>query len=65
MTPLDVEDATRWLIETPLDKRPSASTSLLREMFGLSFKEAVSAIRHANEVRYGIKPYGGDDARTP
>lgn len=63
---LHIEEATRWLVETPLDKRPSATTSLLREMFGLSTKDAVAAIRHANEVRYGIKPYeGGADARSP
>lgn len=60
-----IEEATRWLVETPLDKRPTATTSLLREMFGLSTREAVAAIRHANEVRWGIKPFhGGADASS-
>jgi hypothetical protein len=60
----DQEAASRWLLETPLDKRPSATTSLLMEMFNLSAKQAVAAIRHANAVRYGIQPYGGADASS-
>lgn len=61
----DEEAAVRWLLETPLDKRPSATTSLLMEMFHLSAKQAVSAIRRANAVRWGIKPYEGGANASP
>jgi hypothetical protein len=40
-----VELATRWLIETPLERRPVATTALLREMFGLTDLQACDAIR--------------------
>ena len=42
---------------------PPTTSYPLKEMFSLSIKEAVAAIRRANSIRYGIQPYyGGGDA---
>lgn len=55
-----IETAVDWIITHPVEGRPRATTATLKELFGLSATEAVEAIRQANEIRYGIKPYGGD-----
>ena len=57
-----IESAVDWIITHPVEGRPRATTSVLKELFGLSAKDAVEAIRQANAVRYGLKRYGGADA---
>ncbi|MBZ9710548.1 hypothetical protein LB543_28015 [Mesorhizobium sp. ESP7-2] len=43
--------AVRWLLANPPEKRASAAIPALKENFGLDLKEAVRAIKTANDIR--------------
>ncbi len=48
-----IGEAARFLLATPLEKRLRPTVPLLRERFGLSVAEAVTAIREADRLRGG------------
>jgi hypothetical protein len=46
-----IDEAARWLATTPIPQRERPAVPLLRERFGLSAKEACSAIAAANLIK--------------
>ena len=49
-----IDAAVDWILVNPVEGRPRATTPVLKELFGLTTVEAVTAIREANRIRYGI-----------
>lgn len=47
-----IADAAAWLRATPRDQRDGPTVPALRSRFGLTPREAVEAIRLANETRF-------------
>lgn len=56
--------AVDWLVRVPVEKRVTATCSLLREMWGLKPLDAVEAIKRANAIRYGYQHEGGENATS-
>lgn len=46
-----VDEAARWLVETPRHERPRPVVIELRDRFGLNAVDACAAIREAEAIR--------------
>lgn len=46
-----IDEAARWLVDTPNDMRPKPLLPAMRERFRLAAKEACEAIAEANRLR--------------
>ncbi len=48
-----VQEAARWIVETPKAQRPGAAVVEIRSRYPLDAQGAIAAIRLANTIRAG------------